>query len=109
MIPINVEPVNFNVSQDLFKNMEEMFGGIDKYNDLAVNADLYLKSLSETPKGEKEVSIRVNMPGKDIFISKKATDFTTAAQDVYDTLKVTLKRHKDMHKAKPQTPRGAEM
>lgn len=98
MIPINVEPVGFNVSQDLFQSMEEMFADIDKYNDLAVNADLYLKSLKETATGEKEVSIRVNMPGKDIFVSKTAGDFRSAAQEVYDTLKVSLKKHKEVKK-----------
>lgn len=102
MIPINVEPVNFNGSQDLLSHMEEIFVGIDKYNDMAVDADVYLKSLTETPTKEKEVSIRVNIPGKDIFVAKRAEDFTSAAQLVYDTLKVTLSRHKDMHKDRHQ-------
>ena len=102
MIAINVEPVNFNISQELFKHMEEMFSGIDKYNDLAVNADVYLKSLSETATKRKEVSIRVNMPGKDIFVAKEGDDFVSAAQEVYDTLKVTLKRHKDKNKDRHQ-------
>jgi len=98
MIAINVEPVNFNVSQTLISNVEDMFSGIDKYNDLAVNADIYLKSLRETPKKDKEVSIRVNMPGKDIFVAKQGADFTSAAQDVYDTLKVSLRKHKEIKK-----------
>lgn len=106
MIPINVEPVNFNISQELFKHMEELFSGIDKYNDLAVNADVYLKSLSETATRQKEVSIRVNMPGKDIFIAKEGDDFTSAAQELFDTLKVTLKRHKDKHKEKHRSVPG---
>lgn len=103
MIAINVEPVNFNVSQGLIKHMEEMFGGIDKYNDMAVNADVYLKSLTETATREKEVSIRVNMPGKDIFIAKQGEDFVSAAQLVFDTLKVALSRHKEMHKDRHQS------
>ncbi|MEM7106970.1 MAG: HPF/RaiA family ribosome-associated protein [Bacteroidota bacterium] len=102
MIAINVEPVNFNVSQGLITHMKEMFEVIDKYNDLAVNADVYLKSLTETATKEKEVSIRVNMPGKDIFIAKRGEDFVSAAQLVFDTLKVALSRHKDVHKNRHQ-------
>lgn len=102
MISINVEPVNFNVSQDLMKHMEEMFQGMDKYNDMAVNADLYLKSLSESPTKKKEVSIRMNMPGKDIFISKEGDDFPSAAQQLQDALKVALSKHKEMHKDRHQ-------
>lgn len=102
MISINVEPVNFNVSQDLIKHMEEMFEGMDKYNDMAVNADLYLKSLSESSTKKKEVSIRVNMPGKDIFIAKEGSDFPSAAQELQDALKVALSKHKEMHKDRHQ-------
>ena len=102
MLAINIEPVNFNVSQELITNMKNLFSGVDKYNDMAVNADLYLKSLSQTPTHKKEVSIRVNMPGKDIFIAKEAGDFSSAAQDVYDTLKVQLTKHKEKHKDRHQ-------
>lgn len=98
MIDINVEPVNINGSQELFTHMEELFQGIDKYNDMAVNADVYIKSLDETPTNLKEISIRVNMPGKDIFVAKQGADYKAAAQEVLETLKVSLKRHKDIHK-----------
>ena len=106
MIPINIEPVNVKVSQALSERMTEMFEGIDRYNDLAVNADLYLKSHPESDTEEKEVSIRLNMPGKDIFISKQGADFSSAAQELHDALKVALRKHKDMHKNKHKTNPG---
>ena len=109
MIPINVEPVNFNVSQDLIQNMRKMFEGLNKYNDMAVNADLYLKSHNETPEGKKEVSIRVNMPGKDIFIAKEAGDFTSAAQELHDALRTALRKHKEMHKDRRQNVPGKDL
>ena len=102
MLAINVEPVNFNVSQELISHMKKLFGGMYKYNDMAVNADVYLKSFPEKPKANKEVSIRMNMPGKDIFIAKEADDFVSAAQEVYDTLKVQLAKHKEKHKDRHQ-------
>lgn len=105
MIPINVEPVNIATNENLMNSMREMFEGIDKYNDMAVNADLYLKSLPETATDDKEVSIRMNMPGKDIFIAKQGADFSAAASEVYDALKVALRRHKEIHKDKNQAAR----
>lgn len=106
MIPINIEPVNVKVSQALSERMTEMFEGIDKYNDMAVNADLYLKSHPETDTEQKEVSIRLNMPGKDIFISKQGTDFSSAAQELHDALRVALRKHKEMHKDRRQSNPG---
>ncbi len=98
MIAINIEPVNFNASQELINHVKEMFQNMDKYNDMAVNADLYLKSHPEKSTDNKEVSIRMNMPGQDIYISKDNSDFISAAQDLQEALKVALSKHKDMHK-----------
>ncbi|MEQ8240872.1 MAG: ribosome-associated translation inhibitor RaiA [Cyclobacteriaceae bacterium] len=98
MISVNIEPVNFNISQELMGHVKGTFEEIDKYNDMIVNADVYLKSLTETATGKKEVSIKVNLPGKDIFISKEDEDFVSAMQELYDTLKVQLSKHKEMHK-----------
>ncbi|MEQ8556367.1 MAG: HPF/RaiA family ribosome-associated protein, partial [Cyclobacteriaceae bacterium] len=103
MIPINIEFKEIQLSEDQKEHFKQMFGDLDKFNDMAVNADLYLKSISDTAQDDHEVSIRVNMPGKDIFISKQAPDLRTAAHEVHDALKIALRRHKEIHKDKHQS------
>ncbi len=103
MIPINVEQKDVNVSPDTVTQFKSMFEAMDKYNDVAVNADLYLKALSDSAEDNKEVSIRMNMPGKDIFIAKQAPSLNEAAQQLQDALKVALRRHKEMHKDRHQS------
>lgn len=98
MIPINIEFKNVQLSEGQKEHYKQMFEDLDKFNDMAVNADLYLKAGSDSAKEDHEVSIRVNMPGKDIFIAKQAVDLGTAAHEVHDALKVALRRHKEMHK-----------
>ena len=98
MIPINVEQKDIKVSPEAVEHLKSLFQDMDKYNDMAVNADLYLKALSDSAGDDKEVSIRVNMPGKDIYIAKQAPELNAAAHELQDALKVALRRHKEQHK-----------
>lgn len=93
-----IQPVNFNASQDLLTHVGEIFDKLEKYNDRIVSADIYLKSLRETPKKEKKVEVRLFMPGKDIFIEQEADSFISAAQQAFDRLKVLVRKEKEKQK-----------
>lgn len=90
-----VEPVNFNASQDLIAHVGQIFDKLTRYNDKIVSADIYLKSLRETPTGEKQVEVRVFLPGKDVFVSQEAESFVSAAQQAFDRLKVLVIKEKE--------------
>jgi|SRR5690554_4960772 len=91
-----IQPVNFNASQDLLTHVGEIFDKLTKFNDKIVSADIYLKSLRETPTKEKKVEVRLFMPqGKDIFIEQQADSFISASQQAFDRLKVIIKNNKE--------------
>jgi ribosomal subunit interface protein len=94
-----IEPVNFNASKDLIDRVDGMFDKLVRYNDRIVKADIYLKSLRETPEGAKKVDVRVYLPGKDVYVECEADNFITAAQKNYDRLKVLLAKEKDKVKS----------
>lgn len=102
---ITVNPVNFNISKDLVERVEEIFGGVDKYNDQLVGLDIYLKSLSETDTGEKMVEVKIFLPGKNLFVAEKANDFISAAQEAVDVVKRVVRKEKekikDRHEPRP--------
>ena len=102
---IVVEPINFNISQDLINHTKEQFAKLTTYNDQIVGADVYLKSLTETEEGEKVVEAKIFIPGKDLFISGKGTDFVSALQDCYETSKRQVRKAKekvkDRHQERP--------
>ena len=96
-----IEPVNFNASQELIDHMDTMFDRLVRYNDQIVKADIYLKSLRETPERAKKVEVRIFLPGgKDIFVEYEADTFKTAAQKNYDRLKVILTKEKEKLKSR---------
>lgn len=90
-----IQPVNFNASQDLLIHVGEIFDKLEKFNDKIVSADIYLKSLRETPTKEKKIEVRLFMPGKDIFIEQQADSFISAAQQAFDRLKVIIINNKE--------------
>ena len=90
-----IQPVNFNASQDLLIHVGEIFDKLEKFNDKIVSADIYLKSLRETPTKEKMVEVRLFLPGKDIFIEQQADSFISAAQQAFDRLKVIIINNKE--------------
>jgi len=94
-----IEPVNFSASKELIDNMDQMFDKLDRYNDQIVKADIYLKSLRETPEKAKKVEVRIFLPGKDVFVEYEAESFKTAAQKNIDRLKVILGKEKDKLKS----------
>lgn len=103
MVKITIEPVNFNASQELIQSVDEMFQNISRYNDSIMSADIYLKSHPETPSSEKEVSINVFIPNQPtVHMSKKASDFKSAAQQLHDQLKSNLRDLKEKHKNRRQ-------
>src|SRR5690554_6303728 len=94
-----IQPVNFNASQDLLIHVGEIFDKLDKFNDKIVSADIYLKSLRETPTKEKKIEVRLFIPGKDIFIEQQADSFISAAQQAFDRLKVIIINNKEKKQA----------
>lgn len=90
-----IEPVNFNASKELTDHIGEIFDKLVKYNDRIVSADIYLKSLRETPKRDKKIEVRVFLPGKDVFVEQEAESFISAAQQAFDRCKVLVIKEKE--------------
>lgn len=100
---ITLEPVNFNISQELNTHVRDMFSKLSKFNDQIVGIDIYMKSLTETEAGEKTVDAKVFLPGNDVFVSGKGDSFVTAAQDCYDVAKRHVRKAKEKVKDRRET------
>lgn len=97
-----IEPTNFNASQELLTHISGLFDSLPKYHDRIVSADIHLTSLRETDTREKEVKLRVHLPGRELFLAKSADTFITAAQSAYDAAKRKLHDLKEQDKRNRQ-------
>jgi len=98
---INIEPVNFNASQDLVSHMQKLFEPLSKYNDQITSMDIYLESTEITGK-DKRVKAKILAPGHEFFLHEDASDFVTAAQTVFDKMKIKLRDQKERDKENRQ-------
>jgi len=92
---ITLEPVDFNISQDLNEHVRDMFDKLSKFNDQIVGIDLYLKSNANDEDRVKTVDAKVFLPGNDIFVSGEGDSFVSAAQDCYEVAKRQVRKAKE--------------
>lgn len=93
-----IQPVNITASEELLSSINEIFDKLDKYHDRIVSADIYLKEHNERDVNQKEMEIRLFMPGKDLFMVHAAESFISAAQQLFDKVKVQLSKEKEREK-----------
>jgi len=92
---ITLEPVDFNISQDLNEHVRDMFDKLSKFNDQIVGIDLYLKSNANDEDRVKTVDAKVFLSGNDIFVSGEGDSFVSAAQDCYEVAKRQVRKAKE--------------
>jgi putative sigma-54 modulation protein len=94
----NIEPVNFNASQELLNHIDEMFDDLDTYNNQIVSSDIFLESTNKSEEKDKKVKIKVNLPSHEIYVDEVAEDFVSAAQLTHDAVKRQLVKQKEKDK-----------
>lgn len=91
-----IEPVNFTASPELIEEINTIFDKLVKFNDRIVKADIYMRSLDQTPQGNKKVDVRLFMAGRrDVFVEQEADSYVSAAQQAFDRLKILLIKEKE--------------
>ncbi len=90
---IRVQSVKFDADVKLLEFIDKKVGKLEKFYDEIINAEVTLTLLPDT--ANKCVKVRVNMPGKDLFIEKNASTFEDAVVDCVDVLKEQIVKIKE--------------
>ena len=90
-----IQSVNFNIDKDLKVFIEEKLEILEKYYDRVIGADVFLKVQKTSDKENKEMEIRLKVPGDDIVVSKKSKTFEEGIKLSVEALKRSLKKIKD--------------
>jgi len=90
---INVQSIKFDADQKLLDFIDKKVGKIEKFFDNIVCAEVTL-SLLPDPQN-KNVQIKVAIPGDDIIVERHADTFENAIVDCVDNLKNRLVSEKE--------------
>lgn len=90
-----INAVKFRADEKLEKFINEKVAKLDRMIDSAVKCEVTLKVEKPESDNNKIAELRLNVPGKDLFVTKQADTFEQAVAEGVDTLKVQIEKYKN--------------
>ena len=97
---VRIQAVNFNIDKGLVQLIEEKTKGLLKFYDHIIDAEVFLKVQKTSIKENKELEIRLSIPGNDPVVKKTSSTFEDALSQALSTLKKTLIKLKEKQREK---------
>ncbi|MCF8319294.1 MAG: ribosome-associated translation inhibitor RaiA [Sphingobacteriaceae bacterium] len=92
---INVQSIHFDADRKLLDYIETKIAKLDHYFDQIIQGDIYLKVVPSETVENKQVEIKLAIPGKDLFCSEIALSFEAATDLAMDCMKIQIHKHKE--------------
>ncbi len=97
---VYVQSVNFNADKDLIDFVEKKVNSLEKFYDRIVDSEVYLKVQQTSEKNNKNVEIKINVPGNDVVVKKQSKTFEEGTMLAVDSLKRQLAKKKEKIRVK---------
>ena len=91
-IKINVQAVDITIGEDVKDSIRKSITRLRRYFDNIEWADIYLEDKTEKSTEQKQVSIRLGIPGNDPFASEYGDNFHALLASVEEKLRRQLKK-----------------
>ena len=91
-IKINVEAVDITIGEDVKDTILKSITRLSRFYDKIEWADVYLEDKKDKQTQQKQVSIRLGIPGNDPFASEYGDNFHALLSSVEDKLRSQLQK-----------------
>jgi len=91
-IKINVQAVDISIEEDVKDTIRKCITRLSRFYDKIEWADVYLEDKQEKTTQQKQVSIRLGIPGNDPFASDYGDNFHALLTAVEDKLRSQLEK-----------------
>lgn len=91
-IKINVEAIDISIDEDVKETIRKIIARLSRFYDRIEWADIYLEDKKEKQTKQKQVSIRLGIPGNDPFASEYGDNFHALLTSVEDKLQKQLEK-----------------
>lgn len=91
-IKINVQAVDITIHDDAKETIRKCISRLSRYYDKIEWADVYLEDKKEKSTEQKQVSIRLGIPGNDPFASEHGSNFHALISNVEEKLRRQLEK-----------------
>ena len=91
-IKINVQAVDITIEEDVKETIRKCISRLSRFYDRIEWVDVYFEDKKEKKTQQKQVSIRLGIPGNDAFASEYGDNFHKLLTEVEDKLRKQLEK-----------------
>lgn len=91
-IKLNIQAVDITIGEDVQERIRKCIERLSRFYDKIEWADIYLEDKKEKSTQQKQVSIRLGIPGNDPFASEYGDDFHALLAEVENKLQRQLEK-----------------
>ena len=95
---INIQAIRFEASEKLIAFIEKKVSKLSKFDDKIRKVEVSLKVVKPETAMNKEVSLKMLIPGKEMFAQVICDTFEEAVDKTVDSLTRQLSKHKEINK-----------
>ncbi|MGB0806037.1 MAG: ribosome hibernation-promoting factor, HPF/YfiA family [Salibacteraceae bacterium] len=92
---LNIQSIRFDADQKLLDLIQVKADKLEKYFDRIVSGEVFLRLEKSENRENKLVEIKLEVPGNDLFASKKAASFEEAVDEALEALRRQVKKLKE--------------
>jgi putative sigma-54 modulation protein len=89
---IQVQSIHFKADGSLIQYIQDKLNKLTLFHPGIIAADVFLRLEKDQERENKCVEVKLNVPGSDVFSSRKATSFEEAASDAAEALRKQLEK-----------------
>ena len=97
---IKVQAVDFKADQKLLDFVQKKMDKLDQYYDKIIDGVVYLKLGNISEKENKIAELKINIPGDDLIVKKKAKSFEESIDSATEGLRRMLKKKNEKVKSR---------
>jgi len=98
---VTFQSVNFTSDVKLRDFIQRKLEKLELFNDSIISGEVFLKVVNTSSKDNKEVEIKLHIPGHELVVSKQNKSFEAAADMATEALRRQLMKHKDKPRMVP--------
>lgn len=95
---IMIQAIHFEASEKLMEFINKKISKLSKFDDKIGKVEVSLKVVKPETAANKEVSVKVSVPGKNIFAQEVCDTFEEAIDKIMDLLPRQLSKFKEISK-----------
>lgn len=95
----DIQTVGFNAKEDLMESTKEKVGKLEKFYNPIIGAEVYLRLEYNEQKENKRVSLKLNIPGEDVFAEHQSETFEHSLNEAIDQVKRQLLKKKELERS----------